>query len=187
MLAKELRKREEEINRFSKERIKIEESGGINIKDFLIQKDPFPKNKCEKEKCLIYTSTVTQNLSIVCNTNNVGYRLFCGTCRARGKDKAYEGETSRSGRLRGNEHLADFRNKRPHSVLYKHKMVDHADEEISFGMELTGKFKDALTRQADEAIRINARNKVELMNSKSEFNHPPIARVTVEKRKNYGS
>ena len=44
ILAKELRNREEEINRFSKERIKIEENGGISIKDFLIQKDTFPKN-----------------------------------------------------------------------------------------------------------------------------------------------
>ena len=136
---------------------------------------------------MICKSTLTENLSIVCNTNNVGYRLYCGTCRDRGKDKAYEGETSRSGRLRGSEHLGDFLNKRPHSVLYKHKLVDHADEEISVGMELTGKFKDALTRQADEAIRINSHNTLELMNSKSEFNHPPIARVTVEKRKKYCS
>ena len=186
-MAKELRKREEEINRFSKERIKIEESGGINVKDFLIQKDPFPKNKCEKEKCLICKSTVTENLSIICNPNNAGYHLYCGICRDRGIDKAYEGETSRSARLRGSEHLRDFINKRPHSVFYKHKLVDHADEEITIGMELTGKFKDALTRQSDEAIRINARSKLELMNSKAEFNHPPIARVTVEKRKKYGS
>ena len=187
ILAKELRNREEEINRFSKERIKIEESGGVNIKDFLIQKDPFPKNKCEKEKCLICKSTLTTNLSIVCNTNNVGYRLYCGTCRNRGQDKYYEGETARSGRLRGSEHLRDFLTKNSHSALYKHKLSDHPNEEITVGMELTGKFKDALTRQADEAVRIYSRNKSELLNSKSEFNHPPIARVTVEKKKKYGS
>ena len=34
---KKLRDQEEKIN-------KIEESGGINIRDFLIQKNPFPKN-----------------------------------------------------------------------------------------------------------------------------------------------
>ena len=152
----------------------------------MIQKDPFPKNKCEKAKCLICKSTVSENLSIVCNTNNVGYCLYCGTCRDRGKDKYYEGETSRSGRLRGSEHLRDFLNKKSYSVLYKHKLSDHADEEITVGMELTGKFKDALTRQADEAVRIESRNKEELMNSKSEFNHPPIARVTVEKRRKHG-
>ena len=31
------------------------------------------------------------------------------------------------------------------------------------------------------------KNKDELLNSKSEFNHPPLSRVVVEKRKNYVS
>ena len=52
-------------------------------------------------------------------------------------------------------------------------------------MEITGSFKDALTRQAEEAVRIQARKPSEIMNSKSEFNHPPIARVIVEKRKKF--
>ena len=55
-------------------------------------------------------------------------------------------------------------------------------------MEITGVFKDALTRQAEEAVRIHARNEEELLNSKSEFNHPPIARVVIEntnKKRNY--
>ena len=51
-------------------------------------------------------------------------------------------------------------------------------------MEITRKFKDPLTRQANEAVRIKSRstNAGELLNSKSEFNHPPLARVVVEKR-----
>ena len=52
-------------------------------------------------------------------------------------------------------------------------------------MEITGAFKDALTRQADEAVRIHSRGNEELLNSKSEFNHPPIARIIVEKKKKY--
>ena len=48
-------------------------------------------------------------------------------------------------------------------------------------MEITGTFKDALSRQAEEAVRIQARNPSESMNSKSQFNHPPIARIVVEK------
>ena len=50
-------------------------------------------------------------------------------------------------------------------------------------MEITHKFKDALSRQANEAVRIYSRPDHELLNSKSEFNHPPLARVVVEKRK----
>ena len=50
-------------------------------------------------------------------------------------------------------------------------------------MEITGVFKDALTRQSDEAVRIYARKNEELLNSKSEFNHPPVARIVVQNTK----
>ena len=40
-------------------------------------------------------------------------------------------------------------------MLYKHKILKHPEEEnISFKMEITGLFEDALTRQANEAVRI---------------------------------
>ena len=55
---------------------------------------------------------------------------------------------------------------------------------MEFGLEITGVFKDALTRQANEAIRIYNRNGSELLNSKSEFCHPPTARVMVEAKIN---
>ena len=41
-LAKELKKREEEINKNSGERIKIVEGGGKKVKDLLVIKNPFP-------------------------------------------------------------------------------------------------------------------------------------------------
>ena len=71
--------------------------------------------------------------------------------------------------------------KKEDSVLYKHKIVEHKDEEVDFKMEITGIFKDALSRQAEESVRIQARKPSELMNSKSQFNHPPIARIVVGK------
>ena len=49
-------------------------------------------------------------------------------------------------------------------------------------MEITQNFKDALTRQANEAVRIYSRPDNELLNSKSEFNHPPLARIVVERK-----
>ena len=86
----------------------------------------------------------------------------------------YEGETSRSARIRGGEHVRDFEKKRSSSVLYKHKEIEHKDEMMKIKMQITKKFKDPLTRQANEGVRINNRNKNELLNSKTEFNHPPI-------------
>ena len=61
-------------------------------------------------------------------------------------------------------------------------MNDHENENVKFSMEITNKFKDALTRQANEAVRIYSRPGTESLNSKSEFNHPPIARVIVERK-----
>ena len=120
-----------------------------------------------------------------CNSNNVGYRLECDTCIEKGKIRVYEGESSRSARIRGAEHMADFQNKRSNSVLITYKVKEHQDEEMKIKMKITGKFRDPLTRQANEAVRISQRNKNngELLNSKSEFNHPPLGRITVEKRK----
>ena len=73
--------------------------------------------------------------------------------------------------------------KKPHSVLHKHKLLEHGDEEnVEYDLEITGVFRDALSRQANESVRIYQRESSETMNSKSEFNHPPTARVVVEKK-----
>ena len=112
VLVKELQKREEEINKFSKERIKIIEDGGVKLKDLLVCKNPFPIPKCKKKKCVICESEVKENLKIPCNTNNAGYRLECKTCSERGKNAVYEGETSRSARTRGLEHVRELNNKK---------------------------------------------------------------------------
>ena len=51
VLAKELRKREAELNRNNPERIKIEEKGGLKIKNILCAKNPFPKRTCLQKTC----------------------------------------------------------------------------------------------------------------------------------------
>ena len=182
VLVKELKKREEELNRFSEERIKIIEKGGVKVENILAKKDPFKKEKCQEKLCQLCKNT-SNKIDVLCNTNNIGYRWMCNTCTNNNKVKVYEGETSRSARLRGIEHIRAFEGKRADSFLYKHKMSEHKEEEMDVRMEITGVFKDALSRQADEAVRIKSRKSWELFNSKSEFNHPPIARIVVEKTK----
>ena len=184
ILAKELKKREEEINKNSEERIKIIEGGGKKMKDILVVKNPFPTTSCEMRKCLL-CKNVSNQIKFSCTSNNVGYKLVCETCEDRGFDKVYEGETARSARVRGAEHRRDFNNGREDSALHKHKLNAHKDEEMKFRMEITNKFRDPLTRQANEAIRISTRNKNEILNNKNEFNHPPITRITVERTKRH--
>ena len=180
-LARELKKREEEVNKYCNERIKIIEDGGIKLKDFLVKKDPFPNAKCQKKKCMICSSETTDSVKIPCNSNNIGYQLKCDTCITKNKIRIYEGESSRSARIRGEEHAREFKNQKINSVLFKHKQNEHQNEEMKFSMEITRKFKDPLTRQANEAVRIYSRGKNELLNSKSEFNHPPTARISVDR------
>ena len=121
-----------------------------------------------------------------CNTNNVGYRWRCLKCKENDTVKIYEGESGRSARIRGGEHLRALEKNKPNSVLYKHVKNVHYNEEVKFEMEITQKFKDALSRQANEAVRIYSRPDHELLNSKAEFNHPPLARVVVEKKNKWG-
>ena len=47
-LAKELKKREEELNRGSENRIKIVEKGGVKVENIWNKKDPFEKAKCKE-------------------------------------------------------------------------------------------------------------------------------------------
>ena len=61
-------------------------------------------------------------------------------------------------------------------------MIGHQHESVKFQMTITNKFKDALTRQANEGVRIYSRPSSESLNRKSEFNHPPVARVVVERK-----
>ena len=192
-LARELRRREAELNKHSGERIKIVEKGGLKIKDILCAKNPFQRSKCTDKNCPLctdsrYVKVDHDRKQPPCSSNNVGYRWSCVTCQKVDNVKVYEGESGRSARVRGKEHLKDLENRREKSALYKHVKSAHnrENEEVKFRMEITGKFKDALTRQANEAVRIYSRPSHELLNSKSEFNHPPLARVVVEKKHKLG-
>jgi hypothetical protein len=179
---KELRTREEELNKHNEERIKIVEKGGVKIEKPLTKKNPFEKEHCEQKWFPLCKGDYGE-LNIACNTNNVGYRWICRTCeKTKNKTKVYEGETSRSIRIRSMEHIRAFQNKKADSVLHKHKQMEHMNEDVEYGLEITGIFKDPLTRQANESVRIYNRKGSELLNSKSEFNHPPTARVMVEKK-----
>ena len=95
----------------------------------------------------------------------------------------YEGETSRNAKIRGEEHLRGFRSKNEGNPLYKHKLIDHPEEDPEFQMQVLRSFKDPLTRLANEGVRIKERKPQELLNSKSEFHQPAIVRLQVESRK----
>ena len=182
-LLKELTSREAEMNKDDKDRIKFVEKGGVKVKQILTNKYPFKNEKCKEKWCPLCKGDYG-DFKIACNSKNAGYRWICKTCEKTKKEiKAYEGESSRSIRIRSKEHVAGYRNKQLNNFLYKHKTLEHYDEEVEYKLEITGIFRDALSRQANESIRIYKRPESENLNSKSEFNHPPTARVVVESKR----
>ena len=114
--------------------------------------------------------------------NNIGYSIPCITCENRGIVRVYEGESSRNAKIRGEEHLRGLKNCKEGNPLYKHKENVHPDENVEFRMEVKQKFKDPLSRLANEGVRIRNRKPEELLNSKSEFHQPSVIRLQVEKK-----
>ena len=179
-LAKLIQKREEELNRYSELSVKVVEKGGVRLKNMLIKKDPFQKSKCSTDLCPICHETEfsvpDEKNGIPCGTQNVGYRWICTKCQS-----TYEGESARQNTVRAIEHLKDLQKNRRNSPLMKHLRVHHPEGDAKFKFKTTKKFYDALSRQADEAVRINKANSAQLINSKSEFNSAPIGRVKLDK------
>ena len=161
--------------------IKFLETGGVKFKDLIVKKNPFKAEVCENKVCPMCKNTPfiefnSKNIS-KCKIANVGYRFKCTLCKA-----TYEGETARVSRYRAVEHLKDLEKSKKESPLVKHFEIHHENEDPKFKIDVTGKFYDALSRQADEIIRIKVASKTDgKMNIKAEFNSAPVARVKLVK------
>ena len=120
-------------------------------------------------------SVVNDFYRIPCGTENVGYRFICTTCGAN-----YEGETARMNNIRAIEHIKSLEKKKISSPLFRHEAKYHPNG-TKFQFKTTKKFFDALSRQADEAVRINNSNSAKIINNKCEFNSAPIGQLKVIK------
>ena len=178
ILAKMLKKREVELNQNSAMNIRIVERGGTKMKNILLQKNPFPPEKCQINFCPFCNED--KNIEICtknkfhCSSHNVGYQIKCNTCNS-----VYHGETSRKVSVRAIEHCKDILKQNEESPLVKHLLLKHP-EGSKFTLKVTGQFYDALTRQANESVRIQS-SATACLNSKAEFNGPKLARISLEK------
>ena len=174
-LAKALRKREKELNENSNMKIRIIEKGGLKMKHLLSNPEPIQKRKCEVLRCPFcqpfHMIEVDSNQR--CEAHNVGYEISCNSCQLK-----YEGETHRKISVRGSEHVKALMKKDKNSPLYKHLQKHHPEGGCTFRLKVIRHFKDALTHQVDEAVRIQNLQGL-CMNSKSEFWAPPIKRITI--------
>ena len=171
-------------------KIKVVEGPGTKLKNFIVNKNPYPTLPCHRVECPICKKTThtepvdLKDNMLPCTTPSVGYQIVCLTCKQNGRESRYEGETGRTMVTRAKEHLGKLKKDDPAHPLVKHKRTDHPnDKKVTFQFNILEKFKDPLTRQAEEGLRIvKPKPGVKILNSKSEFNHPPISRVQIKKQ-----
>ena len=118
------------------------------------------------------------------------YQTTCDTCRARNAAAgventpenvgSYWGESYRSAAERSAEHLHDLEAKKEDSHMWKHKVLEHPEEEVSFTMKVLKKHYSAFERMVTESTLITHNsNTSNILNSKSGYNRSCIPRLTV--------
>ena len=146
---------------------------------------PCHKQLCPACKVTPVTEPANIALKMHCTTPSVGYRITCLVCKTDGRTERYEGETGRPLLNRGVEHVKDILGGKQASPLVKHILNEHPDKpskSVKFEFEVLQKFRDPLTRQAEEGVRIShPPPDGKIINSKAEFNHPKLARITIRK------
>ena len=99
---------------------------------------------------------------------NICYQIFCKACdsdvqsgQPGAVESVYPGESCRSARERGAEHLDAYRRNHKDSIMYKHYCEHHGQgaERPEFGMEVLRYHTSATTRQVREAVVIWQRSK----------------------------
>ena len=167
----------------SKENIRVVETGGTSIKQLLQRSNPNREPQCRDVACWVCQDVEGGQKGCLkgsCGLSNVGYVITCLTCQERGIRRVYEGESGRSGRIRSEEHLSAFRRKHTSSVLYQHVCESHEGEESPrFKFQVRERFRDALTRQVEEGVRIENSEDDHLLNTKSEWVPPALGRVRI--------
>ena len=143
------------------------EMGGQTLRSHMSKSNPWPSTTCGDMRCFPCRSEKGGN----CRRKNVGYCITCNICKA-----VYHGETSRNMFSRGEEHLRALENELTDSVLWNHSTTTcHQGDNTSYSMRATGYFREAMTRQIDEAIRIHHSSNT--MNRKGEWKRVAVPRA----------
>ena len=158
-------------------KIKIQENGGKAVKSILQNKNPNKQKGCSSTDCLACKNG--RGKGGQCRKNSVGYILVCDICG--GDEVCYVGETGQNIYTRGLKHTADYRTKHRDSSLWKHAQSAHGGSvDVSFSMKVVDYFRDPLSRQVNEAVRINRCEAGTQLNSKSEWHGPATVRLVAE-------
>ena len=191
-LAKKLREVAQRLEHILGFGIKVVEKAGLP----LISKfptDAWDNTPCGREDCITCTHGAEQIPP--CAKKSAIYENVCSKCNKGAGSKEpvvqtnieipsiYVGETSRSIKERGGEHIAAYRSSNKDSHIFKHQSMEHPGEEPEFILRVASFHKTALERQVGEAVRIKRRGgQGAVLNSKAEFDRCRIPRLVLEEQ-----
>ena len=177
-LARNIRKRLTEVET----EILVQENIGNKIKDKVCNmKDPWKKINCERENCIpCLDKKYGECWSVGCT-----YKIECKKCKDRNRSEVYDGESARGMYSRIREHANGFLLCTKDSVLHHHHQDQHREtvmDLVDWEWTTMGGHGTPLERQSAEGVNIQEElrkqkqigRKVQLLNSRNDFNQPGI-------------
>ena len=195
-LTRRLQECEDKLGAITGRRVRMVEMSGNQLGQLLPNTNPWAGEKCGRDNCHPCNQGGDREKKEDCFRRNILYESRCGVCEDKngGEKKAkrlkvgeslpeknvYVGETSRTLFERCQEHIRDGRAGAEESHIARHWEEHHSDESMpEFRFTIVRKFKDPLSRQVSESVRIDLRT--EVLNNKSVYSRNRVPRMTIEK------
>ena len=189
LLAKRFKEEEKRLGRMTGYNVRVAETAGMALSRLLPSTNPWGAGDCGRQDCPVCEQgdEVPQN----CKKRNILYESSCQICQVDGKISekkrmenskgVYVGESSRSLYERSKEHQKDGKEHAEDSHQWKHWTSEHQDigGDPQFKFRIVSTFRDPLTRQLAESVRIERRG-VDILNSKSEYSRCRVPRLQVD-------
>ena len=157
--------------------MKIVEKANNSIKKNIQKSNPFPKENCRREDCVMCKLQCKTS----CRIRGIVYQLDCDECRK----ILYRGQTSRCGYERINEHFADWEDRKTNnntkkSILWDHSHAHHNNNDFKVSITiLSQNFGDPTKRLITEAIMIDELDDEQLLNSKKEWSYVRLPHASI--------
>ena len=188
ILAKRLQEAEDSLAVLTGYGIKVTESCGTKLCRVLPNTNPWSGVDCSRSDC--YSCRQGDEKIQNCKQRNILYESYCTICNPEGlkdgKDGfrasgVYVGESARSLYERAKEHHEDEESRKEDSHRMKHWVLDHPSllDPPRFKIKVVSSYRDPLTRQVGEAVRIEMRGG-NTLNSKTEYNRCRIPRLVID-------
>ena len=192
ILARRIQDEEKKLGRMTGYRIRVAESAGMPLSRLLPSTNPWGSEDCEREDCVPCSQGDEKRIN--CKIRNILYENKCTVCNEQDDNQkknsepykmdgkgVYVGESGRSLYERSKEHEKEKNDKMIESHQIKHWQLEHKelDAPPRFKFSIVNSFKDPLTRQLAESVRIERRG-MEILNSRSEYSRCRVPRLQID-------